>query len=495
MATTNTCISRLLPALLLAAIWSAAAVAQELAGRWEGQLQAGDSSLRIVVDVVTTEDGVHLARLISPDQGGAGLTVDIMKLEGDSVTFEIRSIGATYAGTLDPANDRILGAWDQGMPLPLDFARTGGAAAATAGRQREPRQLQLLPDPLGPQLHVDVPYAPTPVAAEGASHLVWELHLTNFGNSAIPLRVIEILDARDDADRSALARFERSELNAMLRPIATAADVDRAREGAADLRVVGPGQRSIAFLWLRLDQGVDPPERLRHRILIRDQWINVPAVTVLTADFAPLAAPLRGRNWLAVNGPGNSSVHRRGVFAVEGRARIAQRFAADWVMVDNQGRTLVGDPDDNSSYLAYGEAVYAVADATVVAVRDDIPENVPGLTSRAVPVTLDTLAGNYVVLDVHDGRFVFYAHLQPGSIPVLAGDTVAAGQLIGRVGNSGNSTEPHLHFHVADGPTLASEGLPYTFQRFELIRRDTSVETRRDELPLHNALVNFPARH
>ncbi len=489
----NTRTAQLLLVVLLVATWPAAAAAQELAGRWEGRLQAGDSSLRIVVDVTTTADDVHLARLISPDQGGVELTVDVMTLQGGSVTFEVRSIGATYTGTLDQEHNRILGAWDQGVPLPLDFERTSPAVAAIDS-QRESRQLQFLPDPLGPQLHVDVPYAPTPVAADGANHLVWELHLTNFGGNAIPIRSIEVFAATADPDRQVLARFERSELNAMLRPIAVGRDADGAGQGVADLRLVEPGQRSIAFLWLRLEEGADLPDRLRHRILIRDQWINVPAVTVHTATFAPLAAPLSGRNWLAVNGPGNSSVHRRGVLTVEGRARIAQRFAADWVKIDGQGRTFVGDPQENGSYLAYGEAVYAVADATVVAVRDDMPENVPGLMSRAVPVTLDTLAGNQVVLELHDGRFVFYAHLQPGSIPVRVGDTVASGQLIGRVGNSGNSTEPHLHFHVADGPTLAAEGLPYTFQRFDLIRRDLPADTRRGELPLHNALVNFPAR-
>ena len=86
----------------------------------------------------------------------------------------------------------------------------------------------------------------------------------------------------------------------------------------------------------------------------------------------------------------------------------------------------------------------------------------PGITSRAVPITSETVGGNHIVLDLGGGRYAFYAHLQPGSLKVKVGDRVTRGQVIGLVGNSGNSTEPHLHFHISDGVSpLGSEGLPY----------------------------------
>jgi murein DD-endopeptidase MepM/ murein hydrolase activator NlpD len=120
-----------------------------------------------------------------------------------------------------------------------------------------------------------------------------------------------------------------------------------------------------------------------------------------------------------------------------------------------------------------------VADATVAAIKDGIPENVPGPTSRAVPITSETIDGNYVVLDLGEGRFAFYAHLQPGSLRVKAGDRVTTGQVLGLVGNSGNSTEPHLHFHVSNGVSpLGSEGLPYAL-------------IGHTGLPMANARVNF----
>jgi len=143
-----------------------------------------------------------------------------------------------------------------------------------------------------------------------------------------------------------------------------------------------------------------------------------------------------------------------------------------------------------------------VADGIVVVVKDGIPENVPGRTSRAVPITLETVGGNHVIIDIAGGRYAFYAHLKPGSVRVHPGEHVRRGQVIGRVGNSGNSTEPHLHFHLSDGPSpLGSEGLPYAYDSFEIVGRCRSVGAgceraaptgRHGELPLANTLVRFP---
>src|SRR3954471_18618605 len=78
-----------------------------------------------------------------------------------------------------------------------------------------------------------------------------------------------------------------------------------------------------------------------------------------------------------------------------------------------------------------------------------------------------TSAATYVVVDIGGGRFAFYAHLQPGSLKVHVGDRVRAGQVLGLVGNSGNTDFPHLHFHVMNGPSpLASDGLPFEFRSF-----------------------------
>ena len=141
----------------------------------------------------------------------------------------------------------------------------------------------------------------------------------------------------------------------------------------------------------------------------------------------------------------------------------------------------------------------AVGDGVVVAVKDGIPQNIPGATSRAVPITLETVGGNHVIIDLGKGQFAFYAHLQPGSPRVKVGDRVKAGQVIGLVGNSGNSTEPHLHFHICDrNSPLASEGLPYATS-FEVQGSGfgwkpsggTPVSRHTLEMPLQNQVVRF----
>lgn len=187
---------------------------------------------------------------------------------------------------------------------------------------------------------------------------------------------------------------------------------------------------------------------------------------------------------------------------MEGTAAIAQRFAIDSVMMNENGRRFIGDSLENESYFAEGVDALAVADGIVVAVKDSIPENVPGAMSRAVPITLETVGGNFVILDIGQGRYAFYAHLKPGSLRVRPGDRVRKGQVVGLVGNSGNSTEPHLHFHVADGTSpLGSEGIPYVHATFQLLGRcarmfsecaRSTPEPRRREMPMANMVVGFP---
>jgi len=204
------------------------------------------------------------------------------------------------------------------------------------------------------------------------------------------------------------------------------------------------------------------PASLRHRITVGEVSVEGAPITPASTAAVAISPPLDGADWLAANGPGKASPHRRAFIPIEGRGRIAQRFAIDWVRLNLNGQTFTGDARDNKNYRAYGADALAVADAVVAATKDGIPENIPGLTSRAVPITLETVGGNHIVLDLGGGRYAFYAHLQPGSLRVKTGDRVTRGQVIGLVGNSGNSTEPHLHFHVSDGVSpLGSEGLPY----------------------------------
>ena len=359
------------------------------------------------------------------------------------------------------------------------------------------RQAQAQTVSLPPFFELRVPKPPTVAAANGSSFLVHELHITNFADTALLTRV-EVLDA-SSPQRVLFTAEDTALLPLVSRPGTSSRDSARLR--------LPTGSRAIAFLWVPLAGGAQP-DSISHRITIttlRADSVRTNQLAGATVQVfrqaAPIGPPLRGGAWLTGNGPDAISGHRRALIPVHGTPAIAQRFAIDYVMVDEKGRRFEGDAQRNESYFAHGQDAIAVADGRVVAVKDSIPENVPGITSRAVPITLETVGGNHVVLDLGGGRYAFYAHLQPGSLRVKLGDQVERGQVLGLVGNSGNSTEPHLHFHVADGiAPLASEGIPYRHDSFEQVGACENFtnctrqapDVRRGEVPLGNWLIRFP---
>jgi murein DD-endopeptidase MepM/ murein hydrolase activator NlpD len=145
-----------------------------------------------------------------------------------------------------------------------------------------------------------------------------------------------------------------------------------------------------------------------------------------------------------------------------------------------------GNPEDVHSYRCYGDKVFAVADAHVISVRNDVPDNPGQARANALPDTLANLGGNRVVLDLGGGKFAGYFHLQPGSIRVKQGDTVRAGDVLGLVGNSG-APSPHLHFQVTDGSgPFTSDGLPYVFDSF--VREGKRVV---DQMPMDGWVISF----
>ena len=457
-----------------------------IAGRWEGSLTAAGMTLRLVVEITRTGDGIYLGRLLSVDQG-ARMSIDTFRVEGRTVHFEIRSAAASYDGELSEDRSTLSGTWSQGAPLPLTLKKTAAAippdpavsspSNAVARAANEPAYTMGIP------IDIQTSVRPVPFRGNGRTHLVYELHLTNFGPAPLDLTRFEVLGG--DA---VLAMHEGAALNSLLVPVGRTSAA-----ASPDLRRLASGSRTVLYAWITLDANPAPSSTLRNRLTLASQVVEMPVL--VAGDPVPvLGPPLRGGVWVAGNGPDNAAIHRRALIPVSGQARIAQRFAIDWVQLDNQGRMFDGDEKDNAAYVAYGEEVLAVADGVIAGVKDGIPDNVPGPTSRAVPITLETIGGNYVVLDLGNGRYAFYAHLQPGSVRVMAGDKVRRGQVLGLVGNSGNSTQPHLHFHVSDAPTpLGGEGVPFTIDAFGVFNpATTSVDPRKNELPINNAPVLFP---
>ncbi|MDM9621574.1 MULTISPECIES: M23 family metallopeptidase [unclassified Rhizobium] len=233
------------------------------------------------------------------------------------------------------------------------------------------------------------------------------------------------------------------------------------------------------------------------------------ANTTIGESAVVLEPPLAGKGWIAVNGCCDSiTSHRGAVLAINGQLRVPERFAIDWVKLDDTGRIFTGDGSKLASYAYYGTPVHAAADGVVVNLYDDADEQVPGADAKGI--TTENVGGNMLVIDIGGGAFAFYAHMQRGSLKVKLGDRVKVGQVIGLLGNTGNSTAPHLHFHVMDGPSpLDANGLPYVFSHFSspgvlAPGGDDAVEqgepakiekrldgTHVNELPLNNQVVDF----
>lgn len=137
-----------------------------------------------------------------------------------------------------------------------------------------------------------------------------------------------------------------------------------------------------------------------------------------------------------------------------------QRFAYDLV-VRRDGRSHTGNGTALEQYHCWGQPILAPGAGTVASVVDSLPDQQPGRMDPRNP------AGNHVILDHGNGEWSLLAHLRSGSVPVRAGDRVAQGQKLGECGNSGNTSEPHLHYHLQNGPVFGqAQGLPAQFQGY-----------------------------
>lgn len=183
--------------------------------------------------------------------------------------------------------------------------------------------------------------------------------------------------------------------------------------------------------------------------------------------------PLGAGRWFAAVGPTMHTGHRWG---------LPEEFAFDLASLGDGNLSHRGAGDRFADYFVYGAPVLAAAAGKVVAAGDGAVENPallrrPGEGDEAYADRVGqaqgelmakgdaAIAGNYVLIDHGNGEYSLYAHLQPGSLRVKAGDAVTSGQPIAKVGSSGNSTEPHLHFQVCDAPQLlACAGIPINFK-------------------------------
>jgi hypothetical protein len=224
---------------------------------------------------------------------------------------------------------------------------------------------------------------------------------------------------------------------------------------------------------LPIPLGKTPPIAVFHRFILKNT-ANNSELAIEGAAFSPrkneaplvIASPVKGNNLYFMN-QSTMDYHFYVLIFINGSIFRSERYAIDTIeLKDDLTTYLNGDPKVNTSYFNYGRSLYAVADGKVVHIQDGRPEN----SGDAKDVTFnsaDEYAGNYLVLDIGNGRYAYYCHCIPNSFLVREGDTVKEGDPIAMLGNSGNSTMPHLHFHIADGPDLwTSNGLPFVLKEY-----------------------------
>ncbi|MDG4663018.1 M23 family metallopeptidase [Mycobacterium sp. 236(2023)] len=371
------------------------------------------------------------------------------------------------------------------MPVRPTLAILLLAAALTASCASAPQTTQVAtssstvpstdaPPPQGPSVATPlvgrVLSAPIPVpTTDGKTHLAYELLLTNTLAQDVTLASVEVRSG----DRSLLT-LPRDRLQYWTRILGN----------PTPTTVLGAAQTATVWLDVALSPNDPVPDQLTHAVSITvpdpmpplfpgAMTEEVGPVTVQTRTPVQISPPLAGPNWLDGNSCCDMTAHRMALNPINGEIWAAERFAIDYIQLGPDGRMFTGDKAATASYPYFGADILAVGDGPVVSVLDGLPEQVPGVPPTGL--ALNEYGGNHIVQDLGGGNYAFYAHLQTGSVKVQPGDRLTTGQVIGSLGNTGNSDAPHLHFHVMNGPDpLRSDGLPFVFGSYRLDSRTTA---------------------
>jgi hypothetical protein len=369
---------------------------------------------------------------------------------------------------------------------------------------------------------------------DGRFHIAYELVLTGATPFAVDVERVEVRDARTHRVLLALAG---DELSSRMNPVGgapaeetPASHADDVIQKAADAiqatpatTLLAPSGSAVIWLDVLAQRKADLPAVLEHLVVSAtrpppgDESVQfsslVGRVALRAREPLELGPPLGSGIWVADEGCcDNDTHHRRGLLAVDGNQVVPQRFAIDWIKLDEQHRAWVGDPAQPSSYFSYGQPLIAAADGTVVIARDGVADSPP--PQNPTPPPLAGLPGNHVTLRVGRGIYLLYGHMKPGSVRVRVGERVRRGQVLGQLGNSGNSATPHLHLQVQVTRSFVSDGLPFVFSRFQFLGEITDTfsdetlglqpngqltfapspgsGTRRREMPLDRNVLRFP---
>jgi Peptidase family M23 len=343
--------------------------------------------------------------------------------------------------------------------LPRIAVAACALALAQAATPPQPSDLQLTP------VTAEVLTPPQAVTgSDGRRHLLYEIRIANLTAARLAVQRIEVRDGH----------------GATLQQMDAAAIAQRLCVGGrrgSESGELGGSQFGVAFMHVTVPANAPLPQQLTHVIEgFADKagasfTLRAARVMVDTREPPSLAPPLRGEGLVVGDGCCDTIRHVRALLPLDGTLYLAQRFAIDFEQVDATGRIFTGDSKVVGNYRIYGKPIFAVADGTVVAARNDLNDQMPGKLPDGLP--LDQADGNFAIVALGGDAYALYAHMRPGSVLVSAGSKVRRGEKIGAVGNSGNTQAPHLHFQLMDAAGgLAANGVPYVFDSYRVTAVD-----------------------
>ena len=406
-----------------------------------------------------------MTRLTSPHRAvltatGLALALAVAGCSSSTVTAGTDSTGSTSStgstgstGSTDQALSRAA------SDITVDQAVLAGARPVTTPSHPTPITVSAIGTPL------------VVAGSDGRQHVDYDLLVTNVFTAPVTLTQVQVLDGSTPLLTIAGAALGPvTQGNFSQHPVTPAAQIPVSGQVSVEIDVILPKDARV-------------PRTLDHVV----GWsvpADAPALSVL--DGAPtgqvsgfaldvsrtraevISSPLRGEGWWSLQGCCQPNGHRSLRYAIDGSHEIkSEMFAVDWVQLKD-GAFFSGDGSANADYAYIGADLLAVARGTVVKVRDGLPDETPQTLPQYVKKGEDYI-GNSVVVQIAPDRYAIYGHLEPGSVAVKVGDRVKAGDVVGKLGNSGNSTAAHLHFVVADGPDfLTATSIPFVVDHYTL---------------------------
>jgi hypothetical protein len=310
--------------------------------------------------------------------------------------------------------------------------------------------------------------------SDGLIHLAYALQFTNSWGINATIKSVEVVDpARGNqvSGKNRVLDIKNEDVTGQVKLFTLPGSMNK----DSYTNQVPSGQSGVMFFDVTYDDISQVPRAIAHRITVTTPPTPAGTEHTIVGHSIPIgrlamviSPPLKGSGW--VNGNGcclEVGPHRFVTNPMNGALDPSETFAIDWVQVDAHGLAYRTDGKKPEDWIGYGAEILAVAPGTVVEVVRDLPDVTPGKNPEGL--TIAQIAGNRVIIDMGSGRYAMYAHLAPGSVQLHVGDHVQRGQKLGLLGNTGNSSAPHLHFQVMDRPSsLDDTSLPFVFDHMTL---------------------------